>query len=88
MINWKIRVKNKTFWISLIPAVILMIQAVASVFGYTLELGALGDRLLDVVYAVFAVLTILGVVNDPTTEGVGDSAQAMTYTEPKKKEVG
>ena len=34
--------------------------------------------------ALFAVLVILGVVVDPTTEGLGDSAQAMTYTEPKK----
>lgn len=88
MINWKIRVKNKTFWISLIPAMILMVQAIASVFGYTLELGDIGGKLLEVVNTLFAVLTILGVVTDPTTAGVGDSTLAMTYTEPKKKEVG
>ena len=88
MINWKIRLKNKTFWISLIPAMILMVQAIASVFGFTLELGELGNKLLEVVNTLFAVLTILGVVTDPTTAGVGDSTQAMTYTEPKKKEVG
>ncbi len=37
-------------------------------------------------HAVFAVLVILGVVTDPTTAGVSDSKQAMTYTEPKKGE--
>jgi len=87
MINWKVRIKNKTFWLTIIPAVLLLVQVVAAVFGYTLDLGELGDRLLDVVNAVFTVLVILGVVNDPTTAGVTDSTQALTYTEPKKKEV-
>lgn len=83
-INWKVRVKNKSFWIALIPAVLLLVQAIAAVFGYTLNLGELGDKLLAVVNFLFAVLTILGVVNDPTTAGVNDSTQAMGYTEPKK----
>lgn len=84
-INWIVRIKNKNFWISLIPAVLLLVQVVAAVFGFTLELGELGDKLLAVVNALFAVLTILGIVTDPTTAGVGDSKLAMTYTKPKKK---
>lgn len=83
-INWIIRIKNKNFWISLIPAVLLLVQVVAAVFGFTLELGELGDKLLAVVNALFAVLTILGIVTDPTTAGVGDSKLAMTYTKPKE----
>lgn len=83
MINWKVRFKNKSFWIALIPAVLLLIQVVASVFGYTFDLGELGDKLLEVVNALFTVLTILGIVTDPTTAGVSDSAQALTYEEPK-----
>ncbi len=83
-INWMVRVKNKTFWVSAIPAAILMIQAVAAVFGYTLDLGEIGNRLIDVVNATFVVLAILGVVNDPTTTGMNDSTQALTYTEPKE----
>ena len=84
MINWNVRFKNKTFWLSLIPAVLLLVQVVAAVFGYTLDLGELGDKLLAVVNALFAVLTILGVVNDPTTAGVTDSAQALSYTTPRE----
>ena len=80
-INWKVRVKNKAFWLALIPAVLLLIQVIASVFGYTLDLG---NKLLSVVEALFMVLSILGIVVDPTTDGVGDSKQALTYTEPKK----
>lgn len=83
-INWKVRVKNKAFWLALIPAVLLLIQVIASVFGYTLDLGDLGNKLLSVVEALFMVLSILGIVVDPTTDGVGDSKQALTYTEPKK----
>ena len=63
---------------------LLLIQAVAAVFGFTLDFGELGDKLLTVVNAVFAVLAILGIVADPTTEGVKDSAQALTYTKPKE----
>lgn len=82
-INWKVRIKNKVFWLALIPAVLLLIQVVAAVFGIDLNLDALGDKLLAVVNALFAVLTILGVVTDPTTAGVSDSKQAMEYDKPK-----
>lgn len=88
MVNWTVRVKNKTFWLTLIPAVLLLIQVTAAVFGYTLELGGLGDKLLDVVNALFAVLAILGIVTDPTTKGVGDSSQALTYDKPKDDKEG
>ena len=82
-INWKVRIKNKVFWLALVPAVLLLIQVVAAVFGIDLKLDALGDKLLAVVNALFAVLTILGIVTDPTTAGISDSKQAMTYDQPK-----
>ena len=83
-INWKIRLKNKYFWVSIIPALLLLIQVVAAVFGLKIDLGNLGNKLLDVVNATFALLSILGVVTDHTTQGIADSEQALTYTEPKK----
>lgn len=84
MINWTVRIKNKNFWLALIPAVLLLIQTVAAVCGYTLDLGELGNRLIAVVNAVFGVLVILGVVNDPTTAGMSDSKQAQEYIFPKE----
>ena len=84
-INWTARIKNKSFWLSMVPAVLLLIQTVAAVFGFRLDFGELGNQLLAVVNAAFAVLALLGVVTDPTTEGVGDSAQALTYDKPKGK---
>lgn len=83
-INWKVRIKNKTFWLTIIPATLLLIQVVASVFGFTIDLGDLGNKLLAVVNATFGVLAILGVVTDPTTAGVSDSELAMTYEKPKE----
>lgn len=83
-INWTVRLKNKAFWLAIIPAVLLLIKAVANVFGFSLDFNGLGNDLIVVVEAAFSVLAILGIVIDPTTNGIGDSAQAMSYTEPKK----
>lgn len=83
MINWTVRIKNKNFWLAVIPAVLLLVQTVAAVFGYTLDLGEIGNRLIAVVNAVFGVLVVLGVVNDPTTAGISDSKRAMNYKKPE-----
>lgn len=84
MINWKVRIKNKTFWLTLIPAVLLLVQVVAATFGFTLDLGELGNNLIAVINALFAVLAILGIVTDHTTTGISDSKQALTYEKPKE----
>lgn len=81
-VNWLVRIKNKSFWLSAVPALLLLVQVVAAVFGYTLDLGELGNKLLAVVNAVFGVLSILGIVTDPTTKGLSDSERAMGYNEP------
>lgn len=83
-INWTVRIKNKAFWLAVIPAVLLLIQAVAAVFGFTLDLGDIGNKLIAVVNAVFGVLVVLGVVVDPTTAGISDSKQARGYNFPKE----
>lgn len=83
-INWKARIKNKTFWLALIPAVLLLVKQVCAVFGVQLDFGGLQAQLVAIVGTVFTLLAILGIVADPTTAGVGDSEQAMTYDEPKE----
>ena len=93
-VNWKVRIRNRMFWLALIPAVLILVETVCGLFGVDPQIEGLKDRLLDLVNAVFAVLVILGIVADPTTEGIGDSARAMTYeapwsdaeTEPVEKE--
>jgi phi LC3 family holin len=85
-VNWKVRIKNEAFWVALIPTVILLIQVVASTLGFELDLGDLGNKLLEIVKIVFTLLAILGIVTDPTTAGLSDSKRALTYTEPNKEE--
>ena len=87
-INIPVRFKNKAFWIAFIPGVLLVIELVASVFGFTLDFGDLGDKLIRIVKAVFGLLAILGIVTDPTTEGFYDSNRAMNYDKPWKDEEG
>lgn len=82
MINWKVRLRNKVFWMEAIPALALVVQAVASLFGYTINVETMVGKILAIVDAVFALLVILGVVVDPTTEGIRDSSRAMQYSEP------
>ena len=83
-INWKVRLKNKNFWLTLIPAVLLLVQVILAVFGVKIDIGDIGNKLIAVVNASFVVLSILGIVTDPTTKGVSDSEQAMTYEKPKE----
>lgn len=78
-INWVVRIKNKNFWLTLIPAVLLLIQVVVAPFGYQWDFGVLNEQLAAIINALFAVLVILGVVVDPTTPGTGDSERALTY---------
>lgn len=85
MINWKVRVKSKVFWLSIIPAVLLLTQTVLALFGITWDYTTISDQLLAVVNAAFVVLAILGIVADPTTQGIGDSERAIKYTEPAPK---
>jgi len=90
-INWKVRVKNPTFWIQLAVAVLAPILAAA---GMSWEQITSWAALWQVIVAgignpvvVVAMLSaIWGIINDPTTTGLSDSAQALTYTEPKSSE--
>ena len=83
-INWMVRIKNKAFWVAIIPAILLLAQQICALFGVELNVAGISEQLIAIVGTVFAILTLIGVVNDPTVNGLSDSAQAMTYTEPKK----
>lgn len=85
MINWKVRFKNKAFWLGFVPLLLLLIQQVAAIFGITLDFGVLQEQLVAIIGTVFALLALLGIVVDPTTEGIGDSERALGYDEPYPK---
>ena len=82
MINWKVRLKNLNFWLALVPAALLVLQSAAALAGIALPVQAVQEKLLDLINAVFGLLAILGIVNDPTTKGLSDSRRALEYKAP------
>lgn len=89
-INWKVRIKNPVFWVQVGLAVLMPILAY---MGITVEdltsWSVLGATLLEAVknpYVLGLVLvSVWNAINDPTTSGLADSSQALTYTIPKPK---
>ena len=81
-INWSVRIKNKNFWLAIVPALALLFQAFADIFGIKLEFGQTIDKVLVFINVLFAFLVLVGIVNDPTTSGLSDSTRALDYDEP------
>lgn len=78
-INWKIRLQSKVFVISLLGLIFLLAQQVLAVFGINWDYTVINDQLTQVINTVFLILALVGVVKDPTTEGISDSENAMGY---------
>ncbi|MBM5612087.1 phage holin [Listeria seeligeri] len=72
-INWKVRMKSKVFWVSVIPLILVLVQQVLGWFGVTIPADTINKEALDMINSVFLLLGVLGVVNDPTTQGTSDS---------------
>lgn len=81
-INWKIRLKNKSFWMTLVPALLLTAQRFADLAGVTFNFAEQQSELLAVINSVFVVLAVIGIVSDPTVEGFGDSHRALIADAP------
>ena len=79
MINFKLRLQNKATLVALISAVFLMLQQ----FGL-----AIPSNIQEGVNTLVVILVILGIVTDPTTKGLGDSEQALSYHEPRNDKEG
>ena len=83
-INWIVRLKNKAFWVAIIPAIFLLVQQILGLFGVDIDFSKYTEQILSIVNTVFVILAILGIVVDPTTANFSDSELAMTYEEPKE----
>ena len=81
-INWKVRIKNPVFWTTVIPAAVSFVYCVLGALGIIPALTE--SMVLNFAGAAITLLTTLGVLIDPTTAGVSDSALAMTYSAPRK----
>ena len=84
LINWKVRLKNKLFWLAIVPAFFLLAQQVLKLAGIDMDFSQIQEDVLAIINTVFEILVIIGVVTDPTTDGMNDSERALTYTRPYK----
>lgn len=87
-INWKVRLCNPVFWANLAAAVVLPVLTCLGLNWQDMTTWAgLADALLEAlknpVLFVSVVVSVWNLINDPTTRGLSDSAQAMTYQRPK-----
>jgi phi LC3 family holin len=80
-INWKVRIKNPVFWVTVIPSIVSVVYLLLAAFGVTPSVTE--NVIIDGLLAVVGALTTVGVLVDPTTKGVSDSKQAMEYVKPK-----
>ncbi|EIJ78410.1 hypothetical protein PB1_12649 [Bacillus methanolicus PB1] len=88
MINWKVRFQNRIWVISFLSQIMLVAQVILSAlnslgvtdFQLTEEVK---NEVLTLANSVFAILSMLGVIQDPTTKGYQDSDRAMKYDKPK-----
>jgi len=81
-INWKVRFKNKVWlgmFLSLIIGFVFNMLKMFDVYPPMTE-----NQILNIVNQALTFLGLIGVLVDPTTDGVGDSARAMSYEEPYK----
>ncbi|MBQ7001384.1 MAG: phage holin [Oscillospiraceae bacterium] len=80
-INWKLRFQNKTTLVAIILQAVTLLYGVLALFGITPGVGQ--EEITNVLYILVELLCLLGIVVDPTTKGVGDSENALMYTQPK-----
>lgn len=73
--DWKARIKNKMFWLSIIPSTLLLIQVVLVPFGYNFEIEPINSQLIAIINALFAVLSVGGVIVDTSTKGIKDNKE-------------
>lgn len=76
-INWKARFKNRVFLLAFIPAAIAFIYQVLSIFGVVPSVSE--NEIVNIITMLVNLLAFVGIVVDPTTEGLNDSERAMLY---------
>ena len=76
-INWKARFKNKAFVITFITMIIAFVYSMLALFGVVPSVAE--DTVTEIITLIVEFLAMLGILVDPTTDGVSDSERALTY---------
>ena len=81
-INWKVRLQNKTWLLAMLAAIVAFVYQVLALCDVVPAVSQ--DQVTQLVGVVINILVALGIVVDPTTAGVTDSARALHYDKPSK----
>ena len=81
-INWKLRLQNKTTLVAIIAGLVALVYQILGWFGVAPQVSH--DEILSAAATLINVLVLLGIVVDPTTNGLSDSDRAMNYDEPNR----
>lgn len=79
-INWKVRLKNGTWLASMAALIITFVYSVLDLCDVIPDISQ--ERVVHIVQSVLTFLGLIGVVQDPTTSGLGDSERALGYERP------
>lgn len=79
-INWKVRLKNKPFLIAFCTTVLTFIYTILGIFSIVPPISQ--SMVIELIAAAVNILVAVGIVIDPTTTGLTDSSQAMSYASP------
>lgn len=87
-INWKVRFKNPVFIAQIILAIFTPILAYAGLTAQDITTWkAVGDLIITAISNPYVlglvIVSLWNALNDPTTKGISDSENAMTYDKPK-----
>lgn len=82
-INWKVRLQKKSFWVALIALLLVLANQVAEFFGY--DITVYNEQVTVISETTLSILALLGIIVDPTTQGLSDSDRAMTYKKPGER---
>ena len=81
-INWKIRMQHKQFWVSLIALLVVLANQIAAIF--TLDITIISEQLTGIFETILMILALMGIIIDPTTDGLNDSKRSLNYDRPNE----
>jgi len=81
-INWKVRLQHKGFWVSLVALLLVLANQIGAIVG--VDVTIYNNQVTAITESILAILALLGIIIDPTVQGIGDSEQALKYTKPKE----
>lgn len=91
-INWTVRLKNPHWWVQIALALVIPVLgyfglSAADITTWGMVFETVGRAFTNPYVVGMMIVSVYNAITDPTTAGIGDSAQALKYTEPKKESV-